>query len=396
VGNAIKFCTKGQISVEVSLLSLEQDDVTLQISVTDSGIGIAEEACQRIFEQFEQADSSTTRKYGGTGLGLAICKKLVELMDGRIWVESQIGVGSCFRFTARFMLGNEELLATDQDDSLASSSIKQTPLNILLADDVKINRALVQGILEPHGHRITCAEDGAKALETYKSGRFDIVLMDVQMPEMDGLQATRAIREYECNTASNRRVPIIAMTAFAGNEDCQICLDAGMDDYLSKPVSLSRLLQILNKFCPRPNESDEHDTGDTPETVAPKTLPKGLEPELTAFAQNELLERLGGRTEMIPRFVGLFCKGFLSELDELVAALAAEDADSVRRHAHAIKGSAGNIAAMRLHKVAGLIEKAAKNGDLSEAAQQLALLQLEYKAFNEAASALGIEFAVHP
>jgi HPt (histidine-containing phosphotransfer) domain-containing protein len=214
--------------------------------------------------------------------------------------------------------------------------------------------------------------------------------MDVQMPVMDGLQATRAIREFESTTASSSRVPIIAMTAFAGNEDCQICLDAGMDDYLSKPINLSRLLQILNKFCPRPDEAPESATDVTPETTPPKALASGDIPELAAFAQSELLERLGGRTEMIPRFVGLFCKGFLSELNELVTALAAEDSDSVRRHAHAIKGSAGNIAAMRLHNLAGLIEKAAKEGDLSEAQRKLAQLQQEYLAFNKAVSAFGI------
>lgn len=388
VGNAIKFCAQGQISVAVELLSLEGDYAILQFSVTDSGIGIAEEACQRIFEQFEQADSSTTRKYGGTGLGLAICKKLVELMDGQIRVESQVGVGSCFLFTARFLLGSEELLTANLESSLVSSQSRQAPLDILLADDVEINRALVQGILEPHGHRITCAEDGVKALEAYKSGPFDIVLMDVQMPEIDGLQVTRAIREYERISGSKAHMPIIAMTAFAGNENYQICLDAGMDDYLSKPISHSKLLQILNKFCPHHNESEELTAGDISEAAPPETLPN--EPELKAFAQNELLERLGGRAEMIPRFVGLFCTGFLSEMNELIAALTANNADSVRRHAHAIKGSSANIAAMRLNRLAGLLEKAAKAGDLSEAAQQLAQIQKEYRGFCETVTALGI------
>ncbi|NTW81545.1 MAG: response regulator, partial [Geobacteraceae bacterium] len=379
VGNAIKFCHQGQVTIDVGLASQEQDEIVLAVRVTDTGIGIAEEACQRIFNQFEQADSSTTRKFGGTGLGLAISKKLVELMNGKIWVESQLGVGSCFYFTARFLLGNEELLAPDKEVELASSQPLQAPLEILVADDVEINRALVQAILEPQGHRITFAENGRQALEACESKSFDIVLMDIQMPEMDGLQAARAIREYERAICCNKTVPIVAMTAFAGNEDRQICLDAGMDDYLTKPIKPTQLLQLLNKISDHPLKSVEVPEAD----ASPATLPS-----LPVFAENELLERLGGRSEMIPRFVGLFCKGVLPQLEGLALAVAAEDADEVRRHAHAIKGSAGNIAALRMHHTAEMMEIAAKEGDLAEAPQRLAELQLEYREFEEAIGSL--------
>jgi CheY-like chemotaxis protein/HPt (histidine-containing phosphotransfer) domain-containing protein len=388
VGNAIKFCPQGRISVDVGLASSENDEVVLHVRVTDTGIGIAEEACQRIFNQFEQADSSTTRKFGGTGLGLAICKKLVELMDGKIWVESKLGEGSCFYFTASLLLGDEAQLQTDKEVTQAPGKILQAPLDVLVADDVEINRALVQAVLEPHGHRITYAEDGRKALEAFGAGRFDIVLMDVQMPEMDGLQAARAIREYE-RSLGLASVPIVAMTAFAGNEDRQICLDAGMDDYLTKPIKPVQLLQLLNKFCHRQIESAEAATGDTPAISAPKTSPDEPDESVSVFAQNELLERLGGRSEMIPRFVGLFCKSVLPQMEGLVDALAAKDADGVRRHAHAIKGSAGNIAALRMHQTAAMIEKAAKEGDLAEAPERLALLQTEFQVFNETVSSLG-------
>ncbi len=390
VGNAIKFCQKGTISVDVGLFSLEMDDFMLHVRVTDTGIGIAEEACQRIFNQFEQADSSTTRKFGGTGLGLAICKKLVELMDGKIWVESWLGAGSCFYFTARFLLGSEESLTTDNDSVFASCSLRHAPLEILLADDVEINRALVQAILEPHGHLITCAENGRLALEVYKSKCFDIVLLDIQMPEIDGLQVSMAIREYERTIGRSRPVPIVAMTAFAGDEDRQVCLDAGMDDYLAKPIKPIQLLQTLNKLCLRSIESVEKAPVDTITVFAPKTSSDEPDKAVEIFAQNELLERLGGRPEMITRFVGLFCKGVVSQLDGLVLALAAEDADGVRRHAHAIKGSAGNISALRMHQTAAMMEKAAKEGDLSEAPQRLVLLQHEYREFTEAAGALGV------
>ena len=387
VGNAIKFSQHGQISVEVGLASLEKDYVTLQARVADTGIGIAEEACQRIFNQFEQADGSTTRKFGGTGLGLAISKKLVALMDGKIWVESQLGVGSNFYFTARFLPGSEKLLPTGRITALDPSQLRQDPLSVLVADDVEINRAIVQAILEPHGYQITSAENGLMALEEYKSKRFDIVLMDIQMPQMDGLQAARAIRDYDRVMGQKAPVPIVAMTAFAGSEDRQVCLDAGMDDYLTKPIRPAQLLQLLNELCLRTTESVGSATGRLPEASVPKSSPEGRDKEVPVFAQNELLERLGGRSEMIPRFVGLFCKGYLPQMDGLVTALAAGDADGVRRHAHAIKGSAGNIAALRMHETAAMMEKSAKEGDLTEAPQRLARLQEEYRAFTEAAGA---------
>jgi signal transduction histidine kinase/CheY-like chemotaxis protein/HPt (histidine-containing phosphotransfer) domain-containing protein len=389
VGNAIKFCQQGRVSVEIGLVSQDGEDVVLHVQVTDTGIGIAQDACQRIFNQFEQADGSTTRKYGGTGLGLAICKKLVELMGGNIWVVSQLGVGSCFQFTAHFRLGSEESLAIDKGAASAQNKYRQSPLSILLADDVEINRVLVQAILEPHGHRITIAEDGQKALEAFKTMRFDVVLMDVQMPEMDGLQATRAIRDYERISGRNTAVPIIAMTAFAGSENRHVCLEAGMDEYLTKPVRPDQLMQLLSRLCDRPLPAADSARSDSPGVPATNASADESGGEIAVFAQNELMERLGGRSEMIPRFVGLFYKGVLPQFEGLVAALAAEDADGVRRCAHAIKGAAGNIAAQRMQRTASMMEKAAKEGDLSEAPQRLAMLQQEYKAFTEAVSTLG-------
>lgn len=387
VGNAIKFSQHGQISVEVGLASTENNGVTLRVLVTDTGIGIPEEACQRIFNQFEQADGSTTRKYGGTGLGLAICKRLVDLMDGNIWVESKLGIGSCFHFTARFQTGEEELLPIDKNATPASGQLRQSSLEVLVVDDVEINRAILQAILEPYGYRVTCAENGRKALEAFQSTRFDIVLLDVQMPEMDGLQATRAIREYEQAMGRSARVPIVAMTAIAGTEDRQLCLDAGMDDYLTKPLKTDQLMQLLNKYCFNQVEPSESTSGETHAASSPEASLNERDKTTPVFARNELLERLGGRPETIPRFVGLFCKGVPPQMEGLETSLAADDADGVRRHAHAIKGSAANISALRMHQVAAMIEKAAKEGDLADAPQRLAMLKEEYRMFVEAAGA---------
>jgi signal transduction histidine kinase/CheY-like chemotaxis protein/HPt (histidine-containing phosphotransfer) domain-containing protein len=383
MGNAIKFCQNGRITVEAGIDSIEGDEVVLHVRVADTGIGISEEACQRIFEEFEQADSSTTRKFGGTGLGLAICKKLVELMNGTIWVESQQGVGSTFHFTARFLVGTEELPPLEHFGSVVDISASLAPLSILVADDVQINRVLVQEMLEPHGHRIISVEDGQKAIDAYASAHFDVVLMDVQMPEVDGLQAARSIRNYELTMGRTVPVPIFAMTAFAGNEDRQICLDAGMDDYLTKPIKSERLLQLLSKVSRRTAEAGEATLEDASALSVPNVPPPSETSEVEVFARRELLDRLGGRQELIPRFVELFCTGADVQIAGIAAALAERDADGVRRQAHGIKGAAGNIAALRLHQIAGDIEKIAKEDNFVEASRLFDVLQLEYRAFTE-------------
>jgi CheY-like chemotaxis protein/HPt (histidine-containing phosphotransfer) domain-containing protein len=390
IGNAIKFCQQGNIHVEIETATIDINTVTLHIRVSDTGIGISQEACERIFKQFEQADSSTTRKFGGTGLGLAISKKLVELMDGDIWVESTLGVGSCFQFTSRFLIGEESQLSTDNDESLASSQNTFTPLSILLADDVEINRALVQAVLEPYGHKIDIATNGKEACEAFRSKRYQIILMDVQMPEMDGLQATRVIRTIESAEECNVNTPIIAMTAFAGSEDRQVCIDAGMNDYLTKPIKSAQLLQLLNRYSGNhvtgDNASEHHVSSEPHQASITSSV---FEEKNGSFNYDELLERLGGRTEMIPKFIGFFCKGTPGQLEELAAAVAAKNALAVQRSSHAIKGAAGNISAQRMHKIASALERSAKEGDLTLADQRLAELQNEYVCFIKEAGDLG-------
>ena len=215
-----------------------------------------------------------------------------------------------------------------------------------------------------------------------------MVLMDIQMPEMDGLQAARAIREYEqamCRT----RVPIVAMTAFAGNEDRQVCIDAGMDDYLTKPIKSAQLLQLLSKLCPSLTGAVSPATGDIPASALLAANVESSEAGLI-FVHSELLERLGGRSEMVPRFIELFCKGVVPQLEALTTALATEDADGVRRCAHAIKGASANISALRIQQTAAMMETEAKQGDLAGVPQLLAVLQREYRLFTETVDALGI------
>jgi len=247
VGNAIKFTSEGRVEIGIEIESRSEDEVCLQFSVMDTGIGIPTEKQLNIFEAFSQADGSTTRKFGGTGLGLAICSQLVAMMQGRIWVESEKGRGSCFFFTAKFPLQSEATSQAEEPRILLQANPapmeRKRSLSILLAEDNPVNQRLAVRILEKRGHKVVVAENGSKAVAAYSGAPFDVILMDVQMPEMNGFEATAAIREYEKN--SGRHTPIIAMTAHALKGDRERCIEAGMDDYISKPIKPDELLRLL-------------------------------------------------------------------------------------------------------------------------------------------------------
>ncbi len=234
LGNAVKFTAEGEIALSAAPL-----DRAVEFTVRDTGIGVAPEKLGLIFEPFRQADGSTTRRFGGSGLGLAICAQLVRMMGGRIWVESEPGRGSAFHFTVPFETAKaadvpERVHAADEAPPPASA-----PLRILLVEDNRINRKIATRLLEGEGHRVVAAENGKQGVERFGEGGFDLILMDVQMPEMDGWEATRAIRELEAG--SGRHIPILAMTAHAMKGDREKCLEAGMDGYVSKPVAVADL-----------------------------------------------------------------------------------------------------------------------------------------------------------
>ncbi len=231
LGNAAKFTETGSIDIEVDRLDSREHAMTLVFRVRDTGIGIPADKREQIFEAFRQADSSTTRRYGGTGLGLSIAKRLVDMMGGRLWVESEEGEGSTFSFTARFGIP-PPMPASDHG-----------ALDILLVDDNLINQRLAMALLAKQHHRITTAQNGREAVQLVSERRFDAILMDVQMPEMDGLEAARAIRKWEAERG--RRTPIIAMTAYDQNDDRTRCLEAGMDGFLGKPINVHQLRAAL-------------------------------------------------------------------------------------------------------------------------------------------------------
>jgi two-component system, sensor histidine kinase and response regulator len=251
IGNALKFTAKGEVRLKVVADSIEEKASVLHFIVSDSGVGIAADKLDMIFDSFSQADASTTRNFGGTGLGLTISRRLVEMMGGRIWVESELGAGSRFHFTARF--------ATEINPSAAMVSPAPFPvitryssrkeaddlerLDILLVEDNRVNQKVATRLLEKRGHRVVLAISGKEALEFLAQHAFDLVFMDVNMPDMDGIEATIAIREKEKSTGLHQS--IVAMTALAMKGDRERCLAAGMDGYISKPIDLPQLDEVL-------------------------------------------------------------------------------------------------------------------------------------------------------
>jgi PAS domain S-box-containing protein len=243
MGNAVKFTAEGSVTTQVSAASLDGCRVELQFAVRDTGIGIPMEKQGLIFEPFRQAEHYMTRKYGGTGLGLAIVTRLLNVVGGRIWLESEEGVGSCFYFTIPLLLSEEPPVPIKDDARVVEGSV--APLSILLAEDNDVSLFLVSVLLAKQGHTVTAARTGREVLARYEQGTFDMILMDIQMPDLDGFQATAEIRKSECVTGDH--IPIVALTAHAIREDRERCLDAGMDDYLSKPISPDDLTRVIHR-----------------------------------------------------------------------------------------------------------------------------------------------------
>ena len=246
-GNAIKFTTEGNVSVRASLVEENPTDVLLRFDVHDTGIGISAEDQRRLFTAFEQADGSMTRRYGGTGLGLALSKRLVQMMDGQIGVESQLGAGSLFWFTARFERAHQAIESTPEEFSgCAEEQLKAcyAGARILLVEDEPLNQEFARYLLEDLGLKVGLAEDGDEAVAMARCVDYDLVLMDMQMPRMNGVAATRAIREI----SGRQRTPIIAMTAHVFDDDRQRCIDAGMDDHIGKPVDPDNLFRLLLRW----------------------------------------------------------------------------------------------------------------------------------------------------
>jgi len=239
VSNAIKFTQKGSVEMGVSLIK----NNILQFYVKDSGIGIASKDFEKIFKMFGQADASTTRKYGGSGLGLTISKKIVELMEGSIWVESEIGKGATFLFTLPYEPTKENVQSND-----THSNVVEGKKVLLLVEDNLINQRLTKLILEKNNYSVITASNGQEAVDLFKKNKaIELIIMDIQMPVLDGLLATKMIREIELEQSA-KRIPIIALTAHAMKGDKERCIEAGCDSYLSKPIMIELLINTIQTF----------------------------------------------------------------------------------------------------------------------------------------------------
>ena len=252
LGNAAKFTPpEGFISLKIDLVSEIDNICTIKVMVKDSGIGISKEQQKNLFNAFQQAETNITRKYGGTGLGLTIAKNIVELMEGKIWVESVLGEGALFAFTfqmKRGTTGNIPQTPGDAREPDESDEVSFYNKCILLAEDVEINREIVCALLEPMKLEVVCAENGAEALRIFieTPNKFDFIFMDVQMPQMDGYEATRRIRALDIPEAA--KIPIVAMSANVFRQDVNKCLEAGMNDHVGKPINLDDVIAVMKKY----------------------------------------------------------------------------------------------------------------------------------------------------
>ena len=246
VSNALKFTRQGEVKVSIDVVNKNSDNIDLKVTVSDTGIGIPHSAQETLFKAFTQADGSTTRKYGGTGLGLAIVSQLVDLMGGSLGVDSVEGKGSAFWFIANFKFTDKK--SEISEDAVTGHEDLLFDAKVLLVEDNPINLMVAQKMLEKVGLKPVLANNGLEALEQLKEQSFDLVLMDCQMPEMDGFDATRAIRKLGVRAQNDKLLPIVAMTANVMSGDRDRCIDVGMDDYIGKPVQRKQLASVLNKW----------------------------------------------------------------------------------------------------------------------------------------------------
>jgi PAS domain S-box-containing protein len=376
VGNAIKFTEEGEVVVHVRTESGGEGQVVLHFSVTDTGIGIPDDKQEAIFEAFAQADSSTTRKFGGTGLGLAITAQLVGLMGGRIWVESAPGLGSTFHFTARFGVSVGPVKQKTERPARIAPVARQKGrrgLRVLVVEDNPVNQELTVHLLERRGHKATVAENGREALRVLERHAFDLVLMDVQMPEMGGLEATRRIRGKE-KTAGGR-LPIVAMTAHAMQGDRERCLEAGMDGYVSKPIEAKDLFAVVESLGGGRASAEKRS-----EEVAPaqdETLKEG------APDRDSLLARVGGDAGFLRKLAATFLADAPKKMSEIRSTLGGRDLTGLASAAHSLKGAVGNFGAAEVVEKARALEALARSGDLVAARESCPALEQELARFSE-------------
>ncbi len=355
LSNAVKFTKEGYVSLTVSHVGFEDDMDVIKFEVSDTGIGIPSDKIPGLFSPFTQVDPSATRSFGGTGIGLAISKKLVDLMDGRLEVESREGTGTSFSAIIPMRAMDEGIIPTWPEKESLSDPLpvrKGRSPKILIVEDTVTNRKVIVRLLEKLGYRSDSAANGKEALQALSMTSYDGVLMDIQMPEMDGLEATRRIRERERRTRSH--IPIVALTAHVTQEDRDRCLEAGMDGHLPKPVRLKQLADALermvlsgkgrgNAVLPPPIASDNY------------------------LSRDQLLDLIGGDLEILAGLISSFEDDFPRLSDLTSAAIAMEDWEGALSGSSRMKEMLSSLAAWEARETASLLEEASRAGDRESA-----------------------------
>ena len=353
VGNAIKFTPEGTVVIRAGLVRGATEGTILRFEVTDTGIGLDAATQARLFQPFVQADGSTTRRYGGAGLGLALCRRIVSAMGGEIGVRSEPGQGSTFWFTVR--------LARPDAGPLEAEAETRRGGRVLVVEDNTVNQKVAVAMIESLGYGAEAVGNGIEAVEACARHRYDAILMDCQMPQMDGFKATAFIRQRE---GLAHHTPIIALTASVTAEDRQRCLSAGMDDYLSKPVPREALASALRKWIP---------TMGTPRPVETSTTPSTL----SASHPLRVLEAHAG-PRALAEVIDVFLQTIPRRLDDLRQAHARGDAESIRAVTHSLKGASAQIGARGMADICVQIEGVVRDGDVAGLGELLTALEADY------------------
>ncbi len=339
LGNAIKFTQQGRVTCSARLKAQRGDSVTIRVEVTDTGIGLRPEDRQRLFEAFSQADISTTRRFGGTGLGLTICRQLLSLMHSEMHIESEPGKGSSFWFELECAIAPQELLIESTTSRSIRSEAETLTGRVLVAEDNDVNQKVVASFLQSFGCNVTVVADGNEVLIALAESDFDVILMDCQMPNMDGFETTRRVRALK---SVNAGIPIIAVTASALPEERARCFASGMNDFIAKPLAPDVLRAKLSMYLPLDDPT-------------PTEAPRGYV---------DLLQQSLG--DEIHTLIATFVKSTNEQLHNIENALKAGRFDDVARYAHKLKGSSSALGFTPLYEAAQDIEEAAAQEDLGE------------------------------
>lgn len=384
VGNAIKFTERGSVTLRVEVQGGDEQSVFLRFEVEDTGIGIPAEKHEAIFEVFTQADASTTRRFGGTGLGLTIVRRLATMMGGEVWLESAVDSGSTFFFTALF-----GRYTASKAPALEPASRETEPAatrqRVLVVDDLEPNQQLVEHILTRRSHEVVVAASGAAALKLLADDhRFDMVLMDVQMPGMSGLEATRSIRQRERNSGQTR-LPIIALTGNALAGDRELCIEAGMDDYLSKPVRSRELLNMVEKYAGQsgefteqaPTAQENERLAANAEQLAKENSSPAASPAASATypTRDDALAWVGDDEMLLREMVAMIVQARSENLPKVSRAIERADADALASTAHAYKSVLGLLGENAAFVAARRLEMMGREGALEEGPAALEELQ---------------------